>query len=133
MQPREVSCGLLFTWLALTCGAMGQVRATLGTEQTTLTVEAGDHEPGLVTLKSGQWEEWKSTQTEKLISYAEIGGKKVPLTWKLNRGTSHADHHRVTFVYESETPRLRLTWEWKARAFTGPVEHTIHIENLSGG
>ncbi len=132
MKTREVSCGLLLTWLALTCGAMGQVRASLETEQTTLSVEAGDHEPTLVSLKSGQLEEWKNNQTEKLIPYAEIGGRKVPLTWKLNRGISHADHRRVTFVYESETPRLRLTWEWKARASTGPIEHTIHIENLSG-
>lgn len=132
MKFREVSCGLLLTWLALTCGAGAQVRATLGTEQTTLVLEAGDREPALVSLKSGRLEEWKNSQSEKLIPFAEIGGKKVPLTWKLNRGISHADVHRVSFVYESETPRLRLTWEWKARAFNGPVEHTIHIENLTG-
>ena len=132
MKTREVSCGMLLTWLALTCGASGQIRATLGTEQTTLMVEAGNHEPALVSLKTEQLEEWKNNQTEKLIPFAEIGGKKVPLTWRLNRGTSHADHRRVSFIYESETPRLRLTWEWNARAFTGPVEHTIHIENLSG-
>ena len=132
MNSRGVSCSLLLTWLALTCGAAGQIRASLETEQTSLLVEAGEHAPFLVSLKSGQLEEWKNNQTEKLIPTAEVGGRTVPLTWKLNRGISHADHHRVAFVYESETPRLRLTWEWKARAMRGPIEHTIRIENLSG-
>jgi hypothetical protein len=26
---------------------------------------------------------------------------------------------------------MRLTWEWEARAAFGPVEHQIHIQNLS--
>ncbi len=40
------------------------------------------------------------------------------------------DAHEIAFVYDCSTPALRLTWEWKAPASTGPVEHTIHIENL---
>ena len=31
-----------------------------------------------------------------------------------------------------KNPRLRLRWEWEARADFGPIEHRISIENLSG-
>ena len=36
----------------------------------------------------------------------------------------------VVFVYESDGPHLRLSWEWQARADFGPVEHRITVENL---
>ena len=36
----------------------------------------------------------------------------------------------MTAVYTSSRPRLRLDWEWQARAPSGPIEHTIKIENL---
>lgn len=38
----------------------------------------------------------------------------------------------MAYVYESQPPRLRLTWEWRAPADFGPVEHIIRIENMSG-
>jgi hypothetical protein len=34
------------------------------------------------------------------------------------------------FIYETQSPHLRLTWEWSAPAATGPLEHHIRIENL---
>lgn len=38
----------------------------------------------------------------------------------------------MAYVYESQSPHLRLTWEWRAPADFGPVEHAIRIENMSG-
>ena len=40
------------------------------------------------------------------------------------------DAKHVSFVYETQSPHLRLTWEWSAPAATGPLEHRIRIENL---
>jgi hypothetical protein len=55
----------------------------------------------------------------------------MSLTWSLKNRSIEPNH--VTFIYESATPHLRLTWEWAARAKFGPIEHTTRIENLSGG
>ncbi len=60
----------------------------------------------------------------------EIDGKKVSLDWKLDSSASRRDAQHVAIVYENAAPKLRLTWEWNARAQFGPIEHTIRLENL---
>jgi hypothetical protein len=54
----------------------------------------------------------------------------VPLHWKLDPSAGQVDAKHISFVYETASPRLRLTWEWRAPAVTGPIEHRIHIQNL---
>jgi hypothetical protein len=43
---------------------------------------------------------------------------------------SRLESSHISFVYESSSPHLRLTWSWAARNSHGPVEHSILIENL---
>jgi hypothetical protein len=59
-----------------------------------------------------------------------VDGHAVPLHWKLVSGAGEVNSKRVTFIYETYSPHLRLTWEWSAPAATGPLEHRIRIENL---
>lgn len=68
---------------------------------------------------------------EQLIKSVELDGRESPVHWKFDEGASRIETHRVVFVYESESPHLRLTWEWEARAGFGPIGHQIHIQNLS--
>ena len=42
---------------------------------------------------------------------------------------SYIGKERVAFIYDSDSPRLQLTWEWRVREAYGPVEHQIRIEN----
>jgi hypothetical protein len=92
------------------------------TEQTSIEVQAGANAPRLVKLEGSGGEAWLNDAAEKLID--------VGLSWKFNPQASHVDSRRIAFVYDSAQPRLRLTWEWKAPVSTGPIEHTIRIENL---
>jgi hypothetical protein len=78
----------------------------------------------------GAKKSWINDDAEKLIDSVEIDGQSVQLDWHFNRQASRIDPSEIAFVYESASPKLRLTWEWKAAASTGPIEHTIHIENL---
>jgi alpha-galactosidase len=130
MHRLTIARTLVSLSIVVSSSALGQV-ATLTTQQTTLQVEAGERAPRVLGLKSGELAAWKNSVAEDLIESAEVGPNSVPLTWKLNRSASHVDSGRVAFVYESSSPHLRLTWQWTARAGTGPLEHTIHIENLS--
>jgi hypothetical protein len=73
----------------------------------------------------------RNRTAERLPSNVEINGANVLLTWQHKAELDTADSHRVVFVYESQHPHLRLSWEWQARADFGPIEHRIVIENLS--
>ena len=108
-------------------GAFGQTTARLRTEQTSVEFQAQPASPQLVSLGT-----WTNEDREKLIDFVEIAGRPVKLDWKFNPQASRIDAHEIAFVYDCSTPALRLTWEWKAPASTGPVEHTVHIENLGG-
>jgi alpha-galactosidase len=59
-----------------------------------------------------------------------MSGKQVPVSWQLVPQSSQADSAHVDLVYESATPHLRLTWEWRVRQTYGPIEHDVRIENL---
>ena len=56
--------------------------------------------------------------------------EKAAVKWRLNAAVSQAYPKRVALVYESASPKLRLTWEWVSRAGFGPIEHRIRIQNL---
>jgi hypothetical protein len=73
---------------------------------------------------------WRNQTAEHLIDSVIVDGRPTPVTWRLNARESFFNRGRAVFVYDSDSPRLRLTWKWKAPALTGPIEHTIHIQNL---
>jgi hypothetical protein len=66
-----------------------------------------------------------------LINSVEVDIQKSAVNWRFNQGASRIEARRVAFVYESESPHLRLTWEWQTPAAFGPIEHHIHVANLS--
>jgi alpha-galactosidase len=109
--------------------AIGQTTVELRTADTTIQLEAGSSSPRLVPL-AGASPILINTSAQKLIDTVQINSQVVKVHWQLNQSASRSDSRRVAFVYDSQSPRLRLTWEWQARAAFGPLEHQIRIENL---
>lgn len=108
-----------------------QTTAHLQTADTTIQLQAGSSAPRLLTIASPLRPAWHNGSAERLMNSVEIDGRETPVNWQFNQGASRIETHRVAFVYESGSPHLRLTWEWQSRAAFGPIEHQIHIENLS--
>lgn len=102
----------------------------LSTQQTIVRLKAGNTAPQLMQLQAPGHAPWSNAAAEELIGSAEVDGHSVPLEWKLVPGATEHDTRHVIYRYETKTPHLRLTWEWQARAATGPIEHRIRIENL---
>src|ERR1700722_19335108 len=124
---RTFLCCLSLLWLASALAA-AQIAATLKTAETKLRFEAGLHSPKLSALQNGT-EVLTNRVEETPISDVEIAGDTRWIEWNLNVAESHADQHIVSFVYDSPSPHLRLTWEWEVRSQHGPIEHQIRIEN----
>ena len=104
--------------------------ARLATTDTTLVVAAGPESPAVVSLSNPGGLTWRNRGSEHLIDKVEVDGKWEPLRWKLDSLQRDGKGSRVTAVYASLHPRLRLLWEWQARGRRGPIEHAIRIENL---
>ena len=119
--------GLLF--LSGVVCALGQT-AYLKTSDTELVLEAGPKAPRLTSLGVPGQPKWENRASEVLIPSADISNEPTPVHWSFNRQASQIGEQRVAFVYDSASPRLRLTWEWRARQAYGPIEHQIRIENL---
>lgn len=113
--------------------AHAQLRATLSTSDVAVDLKAGAEAPQLLGLRPASGPPWVNTVSERLPTSIERGRERIPLEWRLMPQLSSVRPDRVTFVYESRQPHLRLTWEWRARARFGPLEHRIIIDNLSGG
>jgi alpha-galactosidase len=124
-------CGLLVLLVVSGEPLNAQVKSTIQNGQTTLVLQAGREEPRLVSLQSGKLPAWPNAISERLIDSVEQDGRTASLHWKFDERDSRITEHSATFVYQSSSPRLRLTWKWEARAEFGPVEHSITIENLS--
>ncbi len=110
--------------------ALGQDGARLQTLETELVLEAGPEAPTLKSLAVPGQPKWENRASEVLIPSADVAGRSTPLRWTFNREASQTGDERVAFVYDSSSPRLRLTWEWRTRQKYGPIEHQIRIENL---
>ena len=110
--------------------AVAQSTAKLSTAQTTVQLKAGAMAPQLLSLQAQGKSPWSNQTAESLIPTAEVDGHSVPLHWKLQTGAGEQNPKRVAFVYETQSPHLRLTWQWDAPADSGPLEHRIRIENL---
>jgi hypothetical protein len=106
-----------------------QLAASIRTEQTTLELRSEAANPRVLRLAGAAGNTWINDTPEALIDSVEIDGRVVPVKWAFNRRASHAGYRDVAFVYDSALAKLRLTWEWKAAAAIGPIEHTIHIAN----
>ena len=102
----------------------------LATADTVLTLSAGAERPSVLALASPTGATWTSPQPQELIERVRIAGEWEPVHWKLQSVSLGQGENSVTAVYRSSEPRLRLHWAWKARARSGPIEHSITIENL---
>ena len=123
------------SWIGLLCfsvclGALGQTHAELKTSDTELVLEAGPEAPQLTSLSVPGQPKWENRASEILISSADVSDKLTPVHWTFNHEASQISEQRVAFVYDSTSPHLRLTWEWRARQAYGPIEHQIRVENL---
>ncbi len=116
--------------LSLNVAAHAQISAQLRTTNTELSFEAGPAAPQLISFSVPGNQAWLNNASESLIAFAEISGEKKTCHWRLNRESSQIGDQEVRFVYESDSPHLRLIWEWRVRQAYGPIEHTIRIENL---
>jgi len=92
--------------------------------------EAGPYAPRVISLSATGNTEWKNRSSEKLIPFVEVSGREFPCEWRFNAEESEIDDKKVSFVYESSAPHIRLTWEWRAPQAYGPIEHEIRVENL---
>jgi len=95
-----------------------------------VVLEAGPEAPRLTSLSVPGQAKWENHASEVLIPSADVSNKLTPVRWSFNREASQVGEQRVAFVYDSASPHLRLTWEWRARQAYGPIEHEIRIENL---
>ena len=121
---------LLFIFFLFSTACLAQT-AELKTSDTDITLAAGLETPRLVSMQMPGQPKWENKASEALIKSVEVGDAEIPVHWKFNREASHSDAKNVVFVYESFNPHLRLTWSWSAKEDYGPIEHEIHIENLS--
>ncbi len=106
--------------------------AFLSTFDAHLELRAGEHAPALLSIKGRDDAAWRNQHAETLPTSVEEDGVAVPVSWLLKPALGSKDASGVVYVYESEKPHLRLRWKWAARATSGPFEHTVLIENLSG-
>ena len=116
--------------LGISSSVIAQTAAKLRTADTELSLEASPNGPRLTNLSISGQSRWENRASETLIDSVEKAGQPTPLHWTLNTGTSQISDRQVAFVYDSTSPHLRLTWEWRAPQAYGPIEHQIRIENL---
>ncbi len=115
--------------LAVSAHAAPAPATSLSTLETAITLEAGRSAPSVSKLNLSQvGAGWANHGAERLIDHVEIGGEIKALQWQYDASASRMGTDLVQFVYEASP--LRLTWEWRVRAVSGPIEHTIQIQNL---
>ena len=121
---------LIYVSFLLCASVYGQINARLQTSDTQILLAAAPAKPVLATLTVPEEAEWNNEASEPLIPFVEIAGQQYPCHWSLNSEASHSNDQEVSFVYDSFSPHLRLTWSWRARQSYGPIEHQILIQNL---
>jgi hypothetical protein len=110
---------------------LGEERTvTLSNRSVTLTLSSQENVPRLLSASGRANFQLTNTATEPLPESVEVDGSLVPLHWKLKQELGRSGKRDAVFVYESASPHLRLSWEWQARADSGPVEHRITVQNL---
>ncbi len=102
----------------------------LSTLETSVTVEARDDAPRLVSLALRDELTWYNRATAPLPDRVEDSHSMHTLHWQLDRAASRFGPKQIQLVYRSESPRMKCVWSWTARAAQGPIEHEVTIENL---
>jgi len=125
---RRVALAAFFVFLVAPYLAVAQI--TLRTADTILRLEASPHAPRVVELQTSDGSIWKNRAPDEMPDFVEFNGKRVPLQWKFQPQATQPPPGTASFIYVCSSPRLRLTWQWRARASDGPIEHVIRIENL---
>jgi alpha-galactosidase len=116
--------------VGVSSAVLAQMAAKLQTSDTELSLEASPTAPRLATFSIAGQGKWENRAWETLIDSVEVAGQHTPLHWSFNNSDSQSSERGVVFVYDSSSPHLRLTSEWRARQTYGPIEHQIRIENL---
>ena len=110
----------IFALVASTCAFC----QTIQTRETSIELQAQEKSPQLLRLGK-----WRNSARERLIDTVGIDGHTTGVTWRFNPRESVITRVRVAYIYDCASPPLRLTWEWHAPVPSGPIEHTIHIQN----
>ena len=126
---------LIIARAALLCVAGAQIAVSqdvdlLSSSDILLQLKAAARAPRLIEWSTPGQPPWKNNTPEALIDHVLTSSGKTSVQWTLNAGASRKERTRVSYIYESASPHLRLSWEWHSRAGFGPVEHRIVIENL---
>ncbi len=103
---------------------------TLSSGATSITIDAGEQWPRLTSLHLRGHGGWLNQATNPLPTHVEINGVVQPVRWHLQDVECRQQWRQVQIEYVSDSPRLRLLWQWQARSADGPLEHTISIRNL---
>src|SRR5215813_4358371 len=112
-----------------TSSASAQTTATLQTSDTIIHVRADKNAPRLLSISDLANGIWTNNTQVPLIEFVYLSAgqsdsssefQKCPVHWRFNDTLSHRDSQRVSFVYDSESPNLRLTWKWSVTADFGP-------------
>ena len=105
---------------------------TLGTDDTSITIEARGGTLAVTSLKSPVGFEWLDGATNilPLVAAAEVDGATVPLVWRFKAASEEGTSpKRVEFVFSCDHPALELKSVWQAFPGPGPVEHFLTIAN----
>lgn len=125
-----VFCSLLAMDAANRAVAAPPSAAEISTADIHLALSASGPQPHLVWISGKTGAALRNRVPEMLPATIAIDGLNKALTWQHKPELDTIEPRRVVFVYESVEPRLRLRWEWQARADFGPIEHHVTIENL---
>ena len=104
---------MLALGLCATSSVPAQSEVLLQTANTILVVAAAESGPIVKRLGVPGQPPWTNRAGEVLPDHVEMDGQHFPLAWKFAPQESKSDQHRIVFVYETSSPRLRLTWEWR--------------------
>jgi len=108
--------------------AITGVRQTVSSADITITLQSIG--PQVLSIR-GKKIDLHNFAAETPPFIVEVNGKSALLHWHFVPALARNSKQQAILVYESDSPRLRLSWEWQARADHGPIEHRITIENLS--
>ncbi|MDE3187186.1 MAG: alpha-galactosidase [Acidobacteriota bacterium] len=103
---------------------------SLATSDIRITVDTSAAQPRLDLIEASSGFSVKNHADEPLPDFVEMNGAQVRVRWEHRKDLDSFDGHKIVIVYESQNPRLRLSWKWTVRAGFGPVEHSITVENL---
>src|SRR5512136_1450717 len=110
-RSTQVMAGIFVAGALLARPAAGEPHAVhqLASADTTIVVAAGAHAPRLLSLGWRGKAQWRNREDEPLPDHVVTdAGESLPLAWRFNAALSSGGHGRVSLVYDSLEPRLRL-------------------------